>query len=170
MALVRAHEATSIMLRQPLLHGRITDSIIGAYYEVYKRLRGGGAEHLCKKALEIELRARGHVVQREVAVLVYYKGHEIGTQRLHMLVDGKVVVEVKSTMELHPAARDQLFNYLRVTGLQVGLLLHFGRKPSFHRVIWTYTEQSAESVPSVKSATPIVVPASPSGSSRESGR
>lgn len=66
---------------------------------------------------------------------VYYKGHEIGFQRLDMVVEDLVVIEAKSTVELHKNATRQLFNYLRATNLEVGLLLHFGREPHFYRVV-----------------------------------
>src|SRR5262245_29448980 len=77
-------------------------------------------------ALERELRTRGHQVAREVSVPVFYKGEELSKERLDMVVDEKLVVEVKATLDLHKSARAQLFNYLKATKLEVGLLLHFG--------------------------------------------
>lgn len=59
------------------------------------------------------------------------------SQRLDMVVDGRVVLEIKSTPGLHPSARQQLHNYLRLTRYQVGLLLQFGPEPSFTRLIHT---------------------------------
>jgi len=113
---------------------RRTHSIIGAFYEVYNTLGFGFAEHLYVKALERELLARGHRVAREFLVSVYYKGEELGTQRLDMVVDGVIVVESKSTYVLSPGAKRQTYNYLRCTNLNVGLLLHFGPKPKVHRL------------------------------------
>jgi len=52
-----------------------------------------------------------------------------------MIVDGKVVVETKSSLELHKTARRQLYNYLKATNLELGLLLHFGEKAAFYREI-----------------------------------
>ncbi len=89
-------------------------------------------------AMERELRERGHDVAREVGITVTYGGEALGTQRLDMIVDGKLVVETKSTYELHRAAPRQLYNYLRATNLDVGLLLHFGPEPRFQRLIDTY--------------------------------
>src|SRR5688572_1014226 len=71
-----------------------------------------------------------------------YKGEELCTQRLDMIVDDTVVVETKVTLDLHPAARRQLYNYLRATSLEVGLRLYFGRKPEFYRVICRNGRQS----------------------------
>jgi GxxExxY protein len=64
-----------------------------------------------------------------------YKGSELGVQRLDLIVDGRIVVETKASRELHGSAGRQLYNYLRATNLEVGLLLHFGLKPSFYRII-----------------------------------
>jgi GxxExxY protein len=113
-----------------------THSVIGAFYAVYKVLGYGLSEHLYARALEIELRARGHQVAREVCFTVHYKGHDIGTQRVDMLVDGRLIVDTKSTLELHKAAPRQVLGYLRASGLPVGLLLHFGPEPTARRITW----------------------------------
>jgi GxxExxY protein len=109
-------------------------TIIGAFYEVYNALDHGFLEcHYCS-ALERKLHARGLAVSREHAVQVFFEGHEIGFHRLDMVVEGLIVVEVKSTPVLHPVARRQLYNYLRVTNLSAGLLLHFGPVPRFQKM------------------------------------
>jgi len=74
-------------------------------------------------------------VAREVGVTVFYKGEELAHQRLDMLVDDRLVIEVKSKQEPPEIGRAQLLNYLRATNLEVGLLLNFGPKPSFKRVL-----------------------------------
>ena len=121
-----------------LLHEKITKSIIGAFYEVYNVLGFGFLESSYVKALESELVTRGHSVAREVSFPVIYKGQNLGTQRIDMIVDGKVIVETKSTYDLHPSARRQVFNYLRATNLDVGLLLHFGPKAAFYRQVRSF--------------------------------
>lgn len=125
------------MARNGLIEEQLTQSVIGAFFEVYDTLGFGFLEHVYVMALERELPSRGHNVAREVAVRVIYKGDHLGTQRLDMIVDDKVVVETKSTYELHKAAPRQLYNYLRATNLEVGLLLHFGPEPRFSRQICT---------------------------------
>lgn len=112
----------------------LTYSIIGAFFEVYNTLGFGFREHLYVMALERELLARGHRVAREVAVRVSYKGEELGTERLDMIVDDVVVVETKSTEVLHRAAARQVYSYLKATNLKVGLLFHFGPEPQFFRL------------------------------------
>ena len=123
------------MEKRELIEERLTGSVIGGFFEVYNRLGFGHLECLYTAALERELIARGHTVARELAVRVYYKGEEIGCQRLDMVVDDVLVVEVKSTTRLNEIASRQLYNYLRVTNLEVGLLLHFGPDPRFYRIV-----------------------------------
>jgi GxxExxY protein len=114
-----------LVVRAPLLLEKLTRSVIGAFYEVYNTLGYGFLENLYVAALEQELSARGHRVSRQFDVLVRYKGQEIGHQRLDLVVDECLVLEIKSTERLHPYAGRQLYNYLKATNLEVGLLLHF---------------------------------------------
>ena len=123
------------MTSHSLIERELTGSVIGAFFEVYNALGYGFLEHLYMSALEREMLVRGHRVAREALVRVMYKGAELGTQRLDMLVDEKLVVEAKSTYKLSDAAPRQLYNYLRATNLEVGLLLHFGPRPRFYRLI-----------------------------------
>ena len=118
-----------------LLEERLTYSGIGAFFTVYRTLGYGFREYIYAGALERELQARGHRVDREVAVMVYYRGEPIARQTLDMVVDDRLVVEIKSTERLHPSGTRQLFGYLCATNLEVGLLLHFGHEPQFYRVI-----------------------------------
>ena len=115
----------------------MTHSVIGAFYDVYNTLGYGFLEQVYMSALERALRARGHVVGREVHIPVFYSGEEISRQRIDMIVDERLLVEAKSTQDLHKSASRQVFNYLRATRLQVGLLLHFGPEPRFYRLVCT---------------------------------
>ena len=118
-----------------LVEEKLTHSILRAFYDVYNELGYGFLEHLYVMALERELLSRGHMVAREVGVAVLYKGEELGFQRMDLVVDGKVIVETKSTEDLHKSATRQVYNYLKATSLEVGLLLHFGPEPRFFRLI-----------------------------------
>ncbi|HET9004807.1 MAG TPA: GxxExxY protein [Gemmatimonadaceae bacterium] len=122
------------MALDELKHERLTHSVIGAFFEVYNTLGAGFLEQIYLSALTWELRERGHVVDREVQVRVRYKGVEIGWHRLDMIVDRILVVEVKSTTDLHASARRQLRNYLCATRFELGLLLHFGETAKFYRL------------------------------------
>jgi recombinational DNA repair protein (RecF pathway) len=95
-----------------------------------------------------------------------YKGERLGAQRLDMVVDDLVVVEAKSTALLAENASRQLYNYLRCTTFEVGLLIHFGPKPLFSRCICEnrFKPQHVESVKSASSV-PSVSPLPPSDQS-----
>ena len=109
--------------------------MIGSFYDVYNAFGFGYRELIYGLALERDLVAKGHKVDREVAVMVYHRGEPLSRQTLDMIVDDKLVVELKSTEQLHPDANRQLFSYLCATTLEIGLLLHFGRQPRFYRVL-----------------------------------
>ena len=115
----------------------LTKSVIGAFFEVYNALKFGFLENNYARAMELELSSRGHRAGREVNVPVFYKGHRLSTQRIDMIVDSRLVVEIKSTHVLPPISVRQLYNYPRSTELEVGLLLHFGPEPKFYRQIVT---------------------------------
>ena len=74
---------------------------------------------------------------------MHYKDEEISRRRLDMVVDQRVIIEAKSTQELHESARRQVQNYLRATRLEVGLLLHFGPDPAFYRLIQSHPPQES---------------------------
>ena len=110
------------------LEEQLTYSIIGCGFEVYNELGFGFREHVYKMALERLLRAKGHLVGREVRVPVFLHGEVLTNDRIDMIIDEKVVVEVKSSYRLPPEGSAQLLSYLRSTSLEVGLLLHFAPK------------------------------------------
>ena len=130
-------------MRGELIEERLTQSVIGCFYEVYNTLGYGYVEHVYVMAMERELRARGHRVAREVPLMVRYKGDDLAWQKMDMVVDDRLIVEAKATEVLHPSARRQLYNYLKGTGLPVGLLLHFGPEPRFHREVFSKPSRSA---------------------------
>ena len=120
---------------EDLVEEALTRSVIGAFFEVHTELGFGFREYLYTLALERELTAKGHRVAREVAVTVLYRGEPLAWQTLDMIVDERLVLEVKASERLHPDAELQLFSYLCATRLEVGLVLHFGRRAKFHRVV-----------------------------------
>ena len=107
---------------------QLTEKIIAAAIEVHKTLGAGLLESIYEEALCFELGSMGVALERQVAVDVIYKGHVIQGQRLDLLVEDEVVVEVKSLRTLPDIATAQLLSYLKATGLKRGLLLNFGEK------------------------------------------
>lgn len=125
-------------MRGELLEAERVHSIVAAFFIVYNFFGGGGmCEAAYTGALEHELTLRGHKVDREVMVPVYYKGRLVARQRLDMVVDDRVIVECKATDRLPASAGPQLISYLRATLFQVGVLLHFGPHPKFYRFVDT---------------------------------
>jgi len=88
-----------------------------------------------RRALATQLRARGLEIEEEAPVEVLYKGVVVGFFRIDLLVERRVVVEIKANSQLSPTDRRQLLNYLRATHCEVGLLLHFGPQPDFFRLL-----------------------------------
>jgi GxxExxY protein len=120
-----------------LIADDLTRSVIGAYFEVYNELGFGFLEHVHATAMERELGSRGHIVAREQSVIITYKNERLCTQRLDMVVDNRLIVEIKSTTSLPPTALRQLYNYLCATEFELGILFHFGPAPKFYRQILT---------------------------------
>lgn len=119
-----------------LLEEATTRDIIACFRNVHRALGFGYREYIYSLALERDLVARGHRVEREVRAVVYYRSEPLATQIMDMVVDGKVIVENKASERLHQSAMPQLFGYLCATNFQVGLLLHYGRQARFHRAIY----------------------------------
>lgn len=102
---------------------------------MYNTLGYGFLENVYRNALAVELEKRGLKVAREVPVQVFYRGVVVGHYRMDIVVEGHILIEVKATDFLSGTEKPQLFNYLRASKLAVGLLLHFGPKPAYHRLI-----------------------------------
>ena len=98
---------------------------IGAMLIVHRELGSGMSEAVYAAALRIELSARGIAFESEKLVPVRYRGQLIGQHRVDLLVEGQLVVEVKSVESLHPVHVAQVVSYLRLTGARAGLLVNF---------------------------------------------
>ena len=120
-----------------MLHEEITSKIIEAFYAVYNNLGYGFLEKVYENALILELEKRGLKAKQQVPVQVYYESKVVGEYFADLLVDGKVILELKAVEKLITAHEAQLINYLKATNIQIGLLLNFGPKPEFKRKIFT---------------------------------
>jgi len=98
-------------------------------------MRYGLLEALYRAGLRIVLQERGFHVRCEVPFVVHFHGQRIGEYRVDMIVDDKVILEIKAGATLVNGAKAQLINYVRLSGLELGLLLHFGPSAEFTRVI-----------------------------------
>jgi GxxExxY protein len=118
-----------------LIEEELTEAVIGVFYDVYNSLGYGFLEHVYMLAMERELTRLGHSVAREYPAPVYFKTEVLCTYRIDIVVDEKVIVEIKSTEQLHSSASRQLRNYLKATEIEVGLLFHFGPDPKYYRQV-----------------------------------
>lgn len=117
-------------------HFDITEQIIGAFYDVYNQLGFGFLEKVYENALAIELKERGHNVRQQFGILVRYRGQIVGEYFADLVIDEKVLVEVKSVRKLLDVHEAQLLNYLKATPYEVGLLLNFGREADVQRRVY----------------------------------
>ena len=121
-----------------LLYESTTDKIIEAFYKVYNELGYGFLERVYENALKFELERMGMSVSSQVPVNVYYGGVDVGYYISDLIVEDVIILEIKAgdgnSIEQYEA---QLINYLRATDKEVGLLFHFGKKPSFKRKVFS---------------------------------
>jgi GxxExxY protein len=127
--------------RPVIVEKDLSHTIVGCFFEVYNELGYGLVEPLYARALEITMRERGLRVDREYQLIVTFRGEQIGFYRIDMLVERRVIVELKSTERLAESARRQLRSYVTALRLDLGILLYFGPVPKFYRELggrrWT---------------------------------
>jgi GxxExxY protein len=119
-------------------HSELTKGIIAAAFAVHKELGYGFVEKVYKNALAIELGQAGVKCAVEVPLKVLYHGRIVGDYYADMIVDDKIIVEVKAVSEPVSIHEVQLVNYLKATGLQLGLLINFGQSVKVKRKIFGY--------------------------------
>ncbi len=120
-----------------MLYEELTKEIINAFYEVHNVLGFGFLEQVYQNALYKELKRRGLKCETQKPIKVYYKGELVGNYIADMVVDDLVILELKAISALRPEHEWQLVNYLKATGLKVGLLLNFGFSAEIKRKILT---------------------------------
>ena len=120
-----------------LLHSNITQAILGAFYDVYNHLGPGFLESVYEASLVIDLLGAGVDVARQSDVPVHFKGCLVGKYVADLIVERKVIVELKAVRSLSSSHEAQIINLLKATGLEVGLVLNFGPKPEFRRMVYS---------------------------------
>lgn len=114
-------------------HSDLTRVIISAFYKVYNRLGYGFLEKVYENALVIELRMQGFDVKQQFPITVFYRGQIVGEYYADLIVEEKVIIELKAVAALIDRHEAQLLNYLKATPYEVGLLLNFGPDPDRKR-------------------------------------
>ena len=107
------------------LHSELTGRIIGAAIAVHRELGPGKLESVYERALAIELRAQRMAFRTQVPIPMLYRGESVGDFFADLIVDHKVLVELKAVDALRSVHRAQVLSYLRATGLELGLLINF---------------------------------------------
>jgi GxxExxY protein len=123
------------MSKQSFLEPVLSRQIIGVFYDVYNEFGFGFLEAAYRRAMVVEFRYRGIPVAEEVPFELRHRGVSIGHYRADLIVDQRIVIETKTSVRLDPFAAPQVLNYLKASRLEVGLVLHFGPKPEFIRVV-----------------------------------
>ena len=115
------------------LHTDITGKILKAYFNVFNQLGYGFLEKVYENAMLIELKSFGLNCEKQNPIKVYYNEQIVGDYYADIIVEDKVIIELKAVENIAPEHEVQLVNYLKATEIEVGLLLNFGSKPQYKR-------------------------------------
>jgi len=121
---------------QDLKYKELTEKIIKIFYDVYNKLGYGFLEKIYENAMMIEFGKEGIPATSQSPIKVLYEKQVIGEYFADILVDDKVIVEIKASKKLDLEHEAQLLNYLKATNIEVGLLLNFGTKPEIKRKVF----------------------------------
>lgn len=119
-----------------LKHRKLTKQIIKEFYNVYNELGTGFLESVYENALTIALQEADLNIKTQSPLLVYFRNTLVGNFRADIIVEDKIILELKAVSRLHRAHKSQLINYLKATDIEIGLLLNFGDEPEFKRMIF----------------------------------
>ena len=114
----------------------LTEKIIGTFYKVYNNLGYGFLERVYENAMILDFKKENIPAVSQYAIKVFYEDEIVGEYFADILVDGKVIVEIKAARNLTLENEAQLLNYLKATDKEVGLLLNFGPKPEIKRKVF----------------------------------
>jgi GxxExxY protein len=118
------------------LYKDLTEKIIRCFYNVYDELGGGFLESVYEKSLLIELKEKNINSSNQNQINVYYKNKLVDEYKSDIIVDDKILIEIKAVNKILPEHEAQLINYLKATKIKVGLLVNFGNKLEFIRRVF----------------------------------
>ena len=118
-------------------HTDISEKILKAFFNVYNKLGFGFLEKVYENAMLIELRKLGLKAEKQIPIKVYYEEIQIGDYYADIIVENKIIIELKAVENICTEHEVQLVNYLKATDIEVGLLLNFGVKPQYKRRVLT---------------------------------
>jgi len=114
----------------------LTETIIGAAYKVHNTLGTGFLEKVYENALSIELKKQGLKAEQQKSLSVKYDGQIVGEYTPDIIVNGQVILELKAVDKTSVIHEAQLINYLKATGIEVGLLINFGKRVEVKRRVF----------------------------------
>ena len=123
------------------IHSDITKRIIKSFYSVYNKLGFGFLEKVYENAMMIALMSDGLYCEKQKPIKVYYKEKIVGDYYVDILVENKIIIELKASEGIVEEHELQLINYLKATDLEIGLLLNFGKQAQFKRKIFSNTNK-----------------------------
>ena len=116
-----------------MIDEELTGRVIKVFYKIYNALGYGFIESIYHNSMIIELVSEGIMIETEKPIAVHYGNNVVGTFSADLVVEEKLILELKAKEILHPAHEAQLTNYLRATDIELGLVLNFGKEPEFKR-------------------------------------
>jgi GxxExxY protein len=119
-----------------LKHAALTERIIKIFYQVFNELGFGFLEAVYENAMAIALIEAGMRVVQQSSIPVYFRGRQVGDYRCDLLVEDRVILELKAVKAITPEHQAQVLNYLRATEVEVALIFNFGEKPQFKRLVF----------------------------------
>lgn len=119
-----------------LLESALTERIIGIFYSVYNELGHGFLESVYENSFAQAMRESGIRVAQQAPIAVHFRGILVGEFKADLLVEERVIIELKAVSQLGVVHEVQLVNYLKATGIPVGLLFNFGPRPQFKRRVF----------------------------------
>jgi GxxExxY protein len=111
---------------EKVIHPELSYQIMKIAFEVHNQLGPGFSEEFYERAIVIELENQNIPYERQKVIQVFYKGKVLGTYRLDLVIDGKIILELKAVSALNDTFKQQTLSYLKATGLKLGLLINFG--------------------------------------------
>ncbi|MBC8382519.1 MAG: GxxExxY protein [Candidatus Cloacimonetes bacterium] len=119
----------------------LTKNIIHCFYKVYNKLGYGFLEKVYENSLKFELESKNYKVESQKPIKVYYREQLVGEYFADLVVDDKIIIELKANKFLSPEDDAQILNYLKATKYEIGLILNFGIKPEIRRKIYSLPEK-----------------------------
>lgn len=110
------------------IHSELTEKVIGCAYDVYNEMGFGFLEKVYGNAMMIKLKEKGITAYQQKPINVYFEGYTVGEYSAYIIVENKVIIELKAVSKLSKSHEVQLVNYLKATKIKVGLLINFGEK------------------------------------------